>query len=202
MIRDAGLYAVVGCACRWSRRPWPRSRKKAPKFPRTRRLADAIQTPTLDPRTALPPGERHDRLIRSRADVAMAYSGLQREVLALYRQCLRACRAKPKVSPSSFVLPSTLDRFYCTPTTTTTTIPMPPPPPFPLDPRAPRKKKEKQKRQPAASEWEELTPTGIPTSLQGLCARRLRGKPRHQQARVRADRVPGPPGEEAARGLL
>ncbi|KEZ46460.1 hypothetical protein SAPIO_CDS0788 [Scedosporium apiospermum] len=25
----------------------------------------------------------------------MGYSGLQREVLSLYRQCLRACRAKP-----------------------------------------------------------------------------------------------------------
>lgn len=146
MIRDTGLYAVVGCVGRWSRRPWPRSRKKAPKFPRTRRLADAIQTPTLDPRTALPPGERHDRLIRSRADVAMAYSGLQREVLALYRQCLRACRAKPKVSPSSFVLPSTLDRFYCTPTTTTTTISMPLLPLLSPSAQEPLGKKKKNKK--------------------------------------------------------
>lgn len=29
----------------------------------------------------------------------MALSGLQREVLSLYRQCLRACRAKPAVTP-------------------------------------------------------------------------------------------------------
>ncbi|KAL2112518.1 hypothetical protein VUR80DRAFT_7371 [Thermomyces stellatus] len=32
----------------------------------------------------------------------MRYSGLQREVLSLYRQCLRACRAKPEDARPAF----------------------------------------------------------------------------------------------------